>query len=78
MPADTRIYTERDAMALDEDGGHYIRHVCAMTRECLHSQSQIAAELAYRDYLLARIVKAVNAPGGIPTQLIALAEELLQ
>ena len=27
MTADTRIYAERDAMALDEDGGHYIRHV---------------------------------------------------
>ena len=72
------IYQERDAAELDEQGNHYIRHVCAMTREHLERKSQIAAELAYRDYLLARIVKAVKSPGGIPTQLIALAEELLR
>ncbi|MDV6318756.1 hypothetical protein [Chromohalobacter sp. HP20-39] len=35
-------------MDLDR-GGHYCRHVSAMTGEDLHSKSAIAAELAYRD-----------------------------
>jgi len=42
-------YAERDIVALDEQGGHYFRHVMAMTSEGLHSKSDIAAELAYRD-----------------------------
>jgi hypothetical protein len=36
-------------MQLDEDGNYYHRHVYAMTREELHSKSNIAAELAWRD-----------------------------
>ncbi len=43
-------YAERDIEALDENGGHYIRHVAAMTAEDLHRKSDIAAELAYRDH----------------------------
>lgn len=42
-------YAERDAMQLDINGGYYSRHIQAMTREGLHSKSDIAAELAWRD-----------------------------
>lgn len=42
-------YEERDAFALDKAGGYYSRHVVAMTKEWLHSKSDIAAELAHRD-----------------------------
>ncbi len=48
----SKQYDERDAAALDKAGGYYIRHVSAMTGEGLHSKSDIAAELGYRDMLL--------------------------
>lgn len=48
-------YAERDIMALDEQGGHYWRHVNAMTAEGLHSKSDIAAELAWRDTRIAEL-----------------------
>jgi hypothetical protein len=48
----TKQYAERDAMALEKAGGYYSRHVSAMTAEGLHSKSDIAAELAYRDMLI--------------------------
>lgn len=34
---------------MDEAGNYYLRHVTAMTREQLHSKSDIAAELGHRD-----------------------------
>jgi len=40
---------------LDRDGGHYCRHVSAMTREGLHAKSDIAAELAWRDSEIDRL-----------------------
>lgn len=48
-------YAERDIEALDEAGGHYSRHVQAMTAESLHSKSDIAAELAWRDMIIDRL-----------------------
>lgn len=42
-------YEDRDITYLDEQGGHYCRHVQAMTAEGLHSKSDIAAELGWRD-----------------------------
>lgn len=42
-------YKERDIIELDLIGGHYARHVNAMTDEGLISKSDIAAELAARD-----------------------------
>lgn len=44
-----KLYAERDAMELDQIGGHYFKHVMAMTSESLHSKSDIAAELGWRD-----------------------------
>ena len=42
-------YADRDPIELDKRGGHYCRHVQAMTAEGLHEKSAIAAELAWRD-----------------------------
>lgn len=50
MSKNEKLYAERDIMALDEAGNYYIKHVSAMTGEKLHSKSDIAAELAHRDY----------------------------
>lgn len=42
----------------------YSRHVQAMTREDLHSKSDIAKELAYRDMRLARLAVAYRKAQG--------------
>jgi len=42
-------YKERSPMDLDLEGNYYSNHVVAMTRESLHSKSDIADELAVRD-----------------------------
>jgi hypothetical protein len=47
-----KLYAERDAMKL---GQYYSRHVSAMTGEDLHSKSDIAAELAWRDREIDRL-----------------------
>lgn len=49
------LYAERDLMQLDKDGSYYCRHVSAMTREGLHSKSDIAAELGFRDSKIDRL-----------------------
>lgn len=54
-------YSERDAMELDEVGGHYFRHVLAMTAEGLHSKSDIAAELGWRDMQISALHEQVRA-----------------
>lgn len=36
---------------------YYTRHVMAMTEEGLHSKSDIAAELAYRDIMIVEIIE---------------------
>jgi len=53
-------YADRDIMGLDDKGGHYFRHVNAMTAEDLHSKSDIAAELAYRDYQIDQLEKRLK------------------
>lgn len=55
-------------MLLDEQGGHYYRHVWAMTGEKLHSKSDIAAELAYRDWRIAELQAQIIAmqPAQVP------------
>ena len=57
-------YAKRSPMELDLAGGHYERHVSAMTSEGLHEKSDIAAELAWRDLendRLRREVKRLRA-----------------
>jgi hypothetical protein len=53
-------YKQRDIELLDESGGHYIRHLSAMTKENLHNKSDIAAELAYRDYVITEMKKVLE------------------
>jgi len=48
-------YAKRNAMALDSDGDYYSRHIYAMTKEGLHSKSDIAKELAWRDREIDRL-----------------------
>ena len=54
-------YADRDAMWLDQQGGHYIRHVDHMTREGLHSKSDIAAELGWRDLQIQELTQQLSA-----------------
>jgi hypothetical protein len=56
-----KYYEDRDIMALDRVGGYYIRHVGAMTAEKLHDKSDIAAELAYRDWLIDDLLQQLKA-----------------
>lgn len=52
-PDRDKLYAVRDALKIDEASrGMYGKHVSAMTSEKLHSKSDIAAELAYRDTIL--------------------------
>lgn len=53
-------YAERDAIALEKAGGYYSRHVSAMTTEGLHSKSDIAAELAWRDMRIAELERKIE------------------
>lgn len=53
--SDDRQYARRDLAGLDKAGGYYHRHVAAMTEEGLHSKSDIAAELAWRDHVIDRL-----------------------
>ena len=68
----SKLYGERDIMALDEAGGYYMRHVMAMTGEGLHGKSAIAAELGHRDMqidVLIQQAKAAHSAGhalGLP------------
>lgn len=57
----TKQYAERDAFELDQSGGHYMRHVMAMSAEQLHSKSDIAAELAWRDSQIAELQQKLDA-----------------
>ncbi len=56
-----KIYAERDAMEMDKAGNHYCRHISAMTAEGLHSKSDIAAELGWRDLQIAQLQEQVRA-----------------
>lgn len=60
MTGSNNLYAERDIEALDTFGGLYSKHVSAMTSESLHSKAAIAAELGYRDMLIAELVVALR------------------
>lgn len=53
--SEVKQYAQRDLMGMDSAGNHYCRHVSAMTREQLHSKSDIAAELGWRDMQIAEL-----------------------
>lgn len=78
-------YSERDIIALDQYDNLYCKHVSAMTRELLHSKSNIAAELAHRDYLICELRKALFKAATIiddtdglvhDVDMLAISEEL--
>lgn len=56
-----KIYGDRDLMAMDIAGNHYCRHVDHMTRESLHSKSDIAAELGWRDMQIVALQQKLDA-----------------
>jgi hypothetical protein len=62
----TNQYADRDAEALQQDGGHYARHVDAMTVEGLHGKSNIAAELAWRDSQIQQLKEELAKPKQVP------------
>ena len=62
--ASPTCYAKRDLEGL---GKYYFRHLNAMTREGLHSKSDIAAELATRDMLIDHLVSQHNAEGTQPS-----------
>jgi hypothetical protein len=53
--SEVKQYAQRDLMGMDYAGNHYCRHVSAMTSEQLHSKSDIAAELGWRDMQIAEL-----------------------
>jgi len=58
--SEQKLYdNERDIMEMDMAGNYYCRHVSAMTKEALHSKSDIAAELGWRDMQIDQL-KAEN------------------
>lgn len=71
-------YAERDIMALDKHGGHYTRHLSAMTGESLHDKSDIAAELAWRDAEIARLERERDAYRTAEEHQIALRQKIEQ
>lgn len=70
-PKRAREYPNQDPEQLDRDGEYYTRHVSAMTAEGLHSKSDIAEQLAWRDrdrdQLRATLEKCRVAMGSRPS-----------
>ncbi|WP_459175775.1 hypothetical protein [Ewingella americana] len=58
---EAKIYAERDLMILDAQGDHYCRHIVHMTCEDLHSKSDIAAELGWRDLQIQELTQQNSA-----------------
>lgn len=61
MEEDKKLYAKRDIIGLDRAGNYYSQHVQAMTAEGLHSKSDIAAELAFRDAEIGDLKSKVDA-----------------
>lgn len=68
-----KLYAERDCQEL---GNYYIQNVMAMTAEGLHSKSDIAAELAYRDMIIDRLKKEISITPGLRKKVLALCDEI--
>lgn len=56
------VYERRDTAALDKQGGFYSRHINAMTTEGLVAKADIAAELAHRDAVIAKLQRNYCGP----------------
>jgi len=70
----TKHYAERDLLEMDRAGDFYGNHVMAMTAEQLHSKSDIAAELGWRDMQIANLKEQLTAT----TNSITNAQEALK
>lgn len=57
----SKHYADRDIMDLDRRGGYYCRHISSMTVEGLHSKSDIAAELAHRDFEIDKLRSQIDS-----------------
>ena len=53
----SKLYADREVI---KQGSYYTAHVSAMTAEGLHSKSDIAAELAHRDIVIAKLKQAIG------------------
>ena len=56
----TKQYAQRVIMALEEAGNYYSKHMASMTGEKLHDKSDIAAELAYRDFEIDKLKSRIG------------------
>ena len=65
----TKLY-DKDRRPWDLEP-HYCRHTSAMTEEGLHSKSDIAAELAFRDKQIDRLRNALVAARGVIREMAA-------
>ncbi|MEB5837069.1 hypothetical protein MXF26_12485 [Pantoea dispersa] len=70
----TKHYAERDLLEMDRAGEFYGNHVMAMTAEQLHSKSDIAAELGWRDMQIANLKEQLTAT----TNSLTNAQEALK
>lgn len=71
--SEEKQYAERDLMAMDIAGNHYCRHIDHMTREQLHSKSDIAAELGWRDMQISELKAQRDALAAENTNLLPKA-----
>lgn len=53
-------YPAISPIELDRDGGHYSRHVRALTDESLYSKSDIAVQLGWRDQQILQLRGALD------------------
>lgn len=65
--ANTKHYKERDIESL---GNYYSQHIGAMTTEELYDKSDIAAELAHRDYEIDQLRKQLDSINELHDDLI--------
>lgn len=71
---EVKQYAERDLLEMDRAGDFYGNHVMAMTAEQLHSKSDIAAELGWRDMQIANLKEQLTAT----TNSLTNAQEALK
>lgn len=55
MSDESKLYTQRPIRLLNQEGNLFNKHLSAMTAEGLFKKSDIAAELAWRDYLIQKL-----------------------
>lgn len=60
MKNNKETYQARDVIQLDRQGKYYCKHLSAMTEYKLEKKSDIAAELAYRDFKIDRLKRQLQ------------------